>query len=97
MAERGHDREIASIRRRLDELGEERRALETRLKVLVQPADTPATVSVPHGMTAVSPVAAKVALFRDLFAGRTDVFPVRWENARAERAGYAPACATNIP
>ena len=34
-----------------------------------------------------------MALFRELFAGRTDVFPVRWENAKAGRAGYAPACA----
>ena len=59
----------------------------------MQPGDNPATVSVPQGMTSLSAAAAKVALLRDLFAGRTDVFPVRWENARAERAGYAPACA----
>ena len=95
MAEREHDREIASIRRRLAELGEEKAALETRLKELMQPtvAAAPATVAELEGMTAVSPAAAKVALFRDLFTGRTDVFPVRWENARADRAGYAPACA----
>jgi superfamily II DNA or RNA helicase len=34
----------------------------------------------------------KVRLFRRLFLGRTDVYPVRWEN-RAGKAGYAPACA----
>ena len=33
-----------------------------------------------------------MALFRSLFAGRQDVFPVRWENTKAARAGYAPAC-----
>src|SRR3954447_23471126 len=93
MAERGQDREIASIQRRLAELGEERLALETRLKELGQPAAAPAIVSEPQGMTAAPPAAAKVALFRELFAGRTDVFPVRWENARAERTGYPPACA----
>ena len=37
--------------------------------------------------------AAKIALFRRLFRGRTDVHPVRWESARTERSGYAPACA----
>ena len=34
----------------------------------------------------------KVALFRRLFQGRTDVYPVRWEN-RAGKSGYTPACA----
>ncbi len=35
----------------------------------------------------------KVALFRRLFAGRTDVFPKRWENRATKKRGYAPACA----
>lgn len=34
----------------------------------------------------------KVDLFRSLFAGRPDVFPVRWENGKSGRAGYSPAC-----
>ena len=44
------------------------------------------------GITAAAPAGAKIALFRRLFAGRGDVFPVRWENARTGKAGYAPAC-----
>ena len=36
--------------------------------------------------------AEKVALFRRLFRGRSDVFPVRWESNKG-RSGYAPACA----
>ena len=35
----------------------------------------------------------KVALFRRLFRGRTDVFPVRWESKTTGKSGYAPACA----
>ncbi|MHB0986641.1 MAG: TOTE conflict system archaeo-eukaryotic primase domain-containing protein [Sulfuricella sp.] len=35
----------------------------------------------------------KVALFRRLFRGRTDVYPVRWESKTSAKAGYAPACA----
>lgn len=31
-------------------------------------------------------------LFRRLFAGRTDVYPVRWES-KAGKTGYASACA----
>jgi len=33
----------------------------------------------------------KVALFRRLFRGRTDVYPIRWKN-KAGKSGYAPAC-----
>lgn len=37
--------------------------------------------------------ADKVALFRRLFRGRTDVYPVRWEGKTSGKSGYAPACA----
>lgn len=37
--------------------------------------------------------AEKVALFRRLFRGRTDVYPVRWDGKTSDRSGYAPACA----
>jgi hypothetical protein len=36
--------------------------------------------------------ADKVKLFRSLFRGRTDVFPVRFVSRKTGRAGYAPAC-----
>ncbi|NMG17055.1 TOTE conflict system archaeo-eukaryotic primase domain-containing protein [Aromatoleum bremense] len=35
----------------------------------------------------------KVALFRRLFRGRTDVYPIRWESKTTGKSGYAPACA----
>ena len=35
----------------------------------------------------------KVALFRRLFRGRTDVYPIRWEGKTSDKSGYAPACA----
>jgi superfamily II DNA or RNA helicase len=35
----------------------------------------------------------KVALFRRLFRGRTDVYPTRWESKTTGKTGYAPACA----
>ena len=34
----------------------------------------------------------KVALFRRLFRGRTDVYPIRWEGKTSGKSGYAPAC-----
>jgi len=36
--------------------------------------------------------AEKVALFRRLFRGRADVYPIRWESKTSGRSGYAPAC-----
>ena len=36
---------------------------------------------------------AKVALFRRLFRGRTDVYPIRWESKTTGKSGYSPACA----
>jgi hypothetical protein len=44
-------------------------------------------------ITADSTAAEKITLFRRLFAGRSDVFPVRWENRNTGKSGYAPACA----
>ncbi|MDA8043981.1 MAG: hypothetical protein M0Z30_01910 [Actinomycetota bacterium] len=33
----------------------------------------------------------KIALFRSLFSGRTDVFAQRWENATTGKSGWSPA------
>ena len=33
--------------------------------------------------------AQKITLFRQLFRGRTDVYPVRWESKTTGKAGYA--------
>ena len=34
----------------------------------------------------------KVALFRSLFRGRDNVFPVLWTSSKTGRTGYSPAC-----
>jgi superfamily II DNA or RNA helicase len=82
--------EIAWIQRRLVQLDDERSKLVLRLEQLQD--SPPAGASQPDGVTNSSSVVDKVALFRRLFAGRLDVFPVRWENKRTGRSGYAPAC-----
>jgi hypothetical protein len=98
--------EINAIRRQLIALDEQRRRLELRLLQLEQSrtvseapdAERPPT---PDGspcqaiarVTNNSSAGEKVALFRRLFGGRTDVYPVRWENSKSGRSGYAPACA----
>ncbi|HDZ73576.1 MAG TPA: DEAD/DEAH box helicase [Aurantimonas coralicida] len=100
MAEKSNiEAEMARVRARLANLDAERQqlqremaSLEVRLAAEHAPAvkqpsfeDAPVTNS--------SPSHEKVDLFRSLFAGRPDVFPVRWENRKTERSGYSPACA----
>jgi hypothetical protein len=45
----------------------------------------------PGTIHAGSPPATKVAFFGALFAARTDVYAVRWENARSGLSGWVPA------
>lgn len=45
------------------------------------------------GVTQFASPAAKIALFRSLFRGREDVYPLRFESRQTGRSGYSPACA----
>jgi superfamily II DNA or RNA helicase len=91
--------EVARVRRRLADLDAERAALARELETLEleqklisarRAAERDAFPDAP--VTNSSSSAAKIGLFRRLFAGRTDVFPVRWENRKTGRSGYSPAC-----
>ena len=85
--------EATTIRNRLAALHAERAVLEARLAELGTAADNDSTALATAPVTASSPPAEKIALFRSLFRGREDVFPRRWTNSRSGRSGYAPACA----
>lgn len=54
-----------------------------------QPDAVPAPEPEPSRLS----TAEKVALFRRLFRGRSDVYPIRWEGKTSGKSGYAPACA----
>lgn len=72
---------------RLRALLEEREVSDGGLGRGCGTASSAAEVSVRYD----SPTADKVALFRSLFRGREDVYPIRWES-KAGRSGYSPAC-----
>jgi hypothetical protein len=40
--------------------------------------------------------AEKLAIFRSLFGGRADVYPVRWESQQRGTSGYMPNCANKF-
>ncbi len=54
------------------------------------PAVSPPAPAPPPGKLSTD---EKVALFRRLFRGRTDVYPIRWESKQTGKAGYSPTCA----
>lgn len=89
-----NETEIASIRARLKELDAERDALTVCLERLAsEPSSGANCKSDSSSVTAASTAANKITLFRRLFAGRSEVFPIRWENRSTGKSGYAPACA----
>lgn len=89
--------EMASVRRRMGELRVEQADLEAALATLekqLSALENLTRTGPLEGATVTnrSPSSAKVDLFRSLFKGRSDVFPLRWENRNSARAGYSPAC-----
>ena len=95
MTERGDEIEIEVIRRRLAGLEVERLRLEERLRRLQQSHDTaskvPAPINSGASISNSSLATDKIAFFRRLFGGRTDVFPARWDNPKTGRSGCARA------
>jgi hypothetical protein len=89
--------EMAHVQKRLMNIDSERADLEARLAGFRRELEQidehqPSLIQAGVGVTNSAPPAEKIALFRRLFAGRPDVFPVRWENGKTGRTGYSPAC-----
>ena len=59
---------------------------------LPPPAPTPPPPPIPDPEPTKFTPSEKVALFRRLFRGRSDVYPVRWESKASGKSGYSPAC-----
>jgi superfamily II DNA or RNA helicase len=95
----GAEGEIGRVRARLRTLETEQLALRARLEELerqravLEAASSALNTSATPSVTMASSSSAKVVLFRRLFAGRGDVFPIRWENRKTGKGGFAPACA----
>ena len=77
--------EIDRLTRQLERLRAENARLARLLDLRGQdtaPAPEQLAVPAPGLVTMASPVQDKLALYADLFRARTDVYAVRWENAR---------------
>jgi superfamily II DNA or RNA helicase len=94
------DIRITELMMRLTALERERAAIIAEIETLRSaPNEEPAANKVippekaNHLVDRNSTNESKMALFRRLFRGRPDIFPIRWENRKTGRSGYAPACA----
>src|SRR5215203_1354212 len=93
----GLDDELSALREDVNRLRAENARLLRLLELTPQQARPPGPVQTgvfdgqPGPAHAGSPAAAKVAFFAGLFAARTDVYALRWENARTGRGGWTPA------
>ncbi|MCY4206969.1 MAG: DEAD/DEAH box helicase family protein [Roseovarius sp.] len=80
--------EINEIRRRIVSLDAERKDLLGRLNILENRQREKQREA--FGQFSRQ---EKIHMFRQLFKGREDVFPKRWDNKKTGRSGYSPACA----
>ncbi len=77
------DARISQLQARLAAINSERAAIEAEIAALASqerlgPAET-SNGEIPGAFGRVLTASEKIALFRGLFRGRSDVFPVRWE------------------
>ena len=97
--EEGEGEEDEAIEKELASIEERKTALLDKLKRLkaqVRPsiAEPQSIYGKPYiNVTHESSELEKISLFRNLFRGREDVFPKRFESKRSGKSGYQPVCA----
>jgi hypothetical protein len=91
------DAELTALQGQVRQLRAENARLLRLLELTPQQASPPDPAqagffdTAPGAVHAGSAPAEKVAFFRALFAARTDVYAIRWENARSGKSGWMPA------
>jgi len=94
------DFESEKLRREMERLRKENAELRRLLGFSVRESSrgyqetsdqTPLKIEPTSSLTANSPAVDKIALFRNLFRGREDVYAIFWTNERSGKKGYSPA------
>src|SRR5689334_9059366 len=98
-----HRPTLAELKARIAAIDQERAAVAAEIAKLEQPpipGEMPPAPSVSARREDVvdqySTIARKISLFRELFRGRTDVFPIRWNNAKSGKSGYSQIAAFSV-
>ncbi len=91
------EQRISALEQKIQAIDAEREALLNELSALKehlrQQQDNLAKIRVGSTVNHQSSSQEKISLFGDLFKGRADMFPKRWENGKTGKSGYSPACA----
>ena len=86
------ERELSALDNKRDELLQQLSSLRKGLVPQEGGKQGDLTQTSSTAVDFLSPPDKKIALFRSLFRGREDVFPLRFESLRTGRSGYQPAC-----
>jgi superfamily II DNA or RNA helicase len=87
------EQQIAALAQKIQNIDAEREALlQELIQLKNQQQQNLAQLITGATVTQQSSSKDKVKLFRDLFKGRDDVYPKRWENSKTGKSGYSPAC-----
>jgi superfamily II DNA or RNA helicase len=86
-----HNRQTSDELQQLREENAHLKALLTHHRINWEEPPTSEPIQPPSPTATRFTAADKIALFRRLFRGRTDVYPLRWESTKGT-SGYSPAC-----
>ena len=85
---------LAELKKRIARLDDERATIAAEIATLEQPPipemllpDVASSERVGRIVDRQSEADQKISLFREMFRGRTDVFPIRWDNAKSGKSG----------
>ena len=87
------EQHLEHLRHELSLLDQKRSALAAQIQKLQTERNNDAISEGENTVDLHSSETAKIGLFRKLFSGREDVFPLRFESRKNGRSGYQPACA----
>jgi len=83
---------LAGLTRKQNESRARLAALREKLAAIESDAKASSEPTSPSVIEAPTTAEEKVSLFRQLFRGRNDVFPLLWVSSKTGRKGYSPAC-----
>ena len=86
------ENKIAQLEAECTRLREENRRLRDQVDLPSDESARCVTADATAPLNQASSASKKIDLFRQLFRGREDVYPLRWENQKG-KSGYSPACA----
>jgi len=86
---------VEEIQQKISELENKIQSLDMERALLVQQLNLLKKLNNQNSsspITQYSSTTEKIQLFKNLFRGREDVYPKRWENTKTGNSGYSPVC-----